>query len=146
MLWSLGGVLFLGKSESQLTNSSQFRRLNARWRIFQRITSAQMSDDQRPELDDAPAGPSLPDEAEAARQQQRDLLETLSAAIFLLGPDDTIAQHNTPALSLFALPPTDLVGKRLQDTDLITRIPELVPQLEATRVKTMYYVFQRVSR
>jgi len=129
-----GGVLFLGKSESQLTNSSQFRRLNARWRIFQRITSAQMSDDQRPELDDAPAGPSLPDEAEAARQQQRDLLETLSAAIFLLGPDDTIAQHNTPALSLFALPPTDLVGKRLQDTDLITRIPELAPQLEATRV------------
>jgi len=129
-----GGVLFLGKSESQLTNSSQFRRLNARWRIFQRITSAQMSDDQRPEFGDAFTGPSLPDEAEAARQQQRDLLETLSAAIFLLGPDDTIAQHNTPALSLFALPPTDLVGKRLQDTDLITRIPELVPQLEATRV------------
>src|SRR5438876_2937205 len=31
-----GGVLFLGKSESQLANSRQFRRLNARWRIFQR--------------------------------------------------------------------------------------------------------------
>jgi two-component system, chemotaxis family, CheB/CheR fusion protein len=131
------GVLFLGKSESQLTNSSQFRRLNARWRIFQRITSAQMSDDQRhsrPELGDAPGGPSLPDESEAARRQQRELLETLSAGVFLLGPDDTIAQHNTSALSLFALPPTNLVGKRLQDTDLITRIPELVPQLEATRV------------
>jgi two-component system, chemotaxis family, CheB/CheR fusion protein len=131
------GVLFLGKSESQLTNSSQFRRLNARWRIFQRITSAQMSDDQRhsrPELGDAPAGRSLPDESEAARRQQRELLETLSAGVFLLGPDDTIAQHNTSALSLFALPPTNLVGKRLQDTDLITRIPELVPQLEATRV------------
>src|SRR5215831_12813033 len=35
-----GGILFLGKSESQLTNSTQFRRLNARWRIFQRITPA----------------------------------------------------------------------------------------------------------
>src|SRR5215468_8253935 len=39
-----GGILFLGKSESQLTNSTQFRRLNARWRIFQRITPATASD------------------------------------------------------------------------------------------------------
>ncbi len=31
------GILFLGKSESQLTNSSHFRRLDARWRIFQRV-------------------------------------------------------------------------------------------------------------
>src|SRR5947207_1209042 len=38
-----GGILFLGKSESQLTSSSQFRRLNARWRIFQRITASAAS-------------------------------------------------------------------------------------------------------
>src|SRR5207245_1474805 len=43
-----GGVLFLGKSESQLTNSLQFRRLNARWRIFQRINATSPLED-RPE-------------------------------------------------------------------------------------------------
>src|SRR6266576_4623714 len=36
-----GGVLFLGKSESQLTKSSHFRRLNSRWRIFQRVGGSQ---------------------------------------------------------------------------------------------------------
>jgi two-component system CheB/CheR fusion protein len=129
-----GGVLFLGKSESQLTNSSQFRRLNARWRIFQRITSAQMSDDQHLELGDTPPTRSHRDESEATRRQQRELLETLRVGVFVLGPDDTITQHNTSALALFALTPTNLAGKRLQDTDLITRIPDLVSHLEATRV------------
>src|SRR5215467_13648143 len=41
-----GGVLFLGKSESQLTNSQQFQRQNARWRIFQRITASPTLDDR----------------------------------------------------------------------------------------------------
>src|SRR5690348_16072031 len=40
-----GGVLFLGKSESQLTNSQTFQRLNARWRIFRRITSVAVMED-----------------------------------------------------------------------------------------------------
>src|SRR5262249_5428035 len=41
-----GGILFLGKSESQLTNSRQFQRLNPRWRIFQRITPAPLGDER----------------------------------------------------------------------------------------------------
>ncbi|HUK46345.1 MAG TPA: protein-glutamate O-methyltransferase CheR, partial [Terriglobales bacterium] len=45
-----GGVLFLGKSESQLTNSHLFQRLNSRWRIFQRITNPAAGLEDRPVL------------------------------------------------------------------------------------------------
>ena len=44
-----GGVLFLGKSESQLANSQQFQRLNSRWRIFQRSSGGSPLLDERPE-------------------------------------------------------------------------------------------------
>jgi len=37
-----GGILFLGKSESQLTNSPQLQCMNTRWRIFQRITDSSL--------------------------------------------------------------------------------------------------------
>src|SRR5215472_4605000 len=134
-----GGILFLGKSVSQLTNSQQFQRLNARWRIFQRITST-TGPDERPE---APAESVEPvanhiarasQELDGLRQQHRYLLETLRIGVFALGPDDTILQHNTAAFTLCGLPPAGLIGKRLADTDLFMRVPDLGSQLQSTRV------------
>jgi len=134
-----GGILFLGKSESQLTNSSQFQRLNSRWRIFQRITAAPHLD-ERPELrpENAEAGgngrpPRSGHELEFLRQQQRYLLETLRIGVISLGPDDSITQHNSSALALLGLQPANLSGRRLNDTDVMIRIPELNSQLQATR-------------
>ena len=134
-----GGILFLGKSESQLTNSHQFQRMNARWRIFQRISSFPAMD-ERPELreetmEQAAGHPGRSvAELDGLRQQQRYLLETLRIGVFQLGVDDTITQHNTAALTLCGLPPTNLMGRRLADTDLYIRIPDLGPQLQSTRV------------
>src|SRR5215467_859305 len=70
-----GGILFLGKSESQLTNSPQFQRLNARWRIFQRITASPLaeerSDNRQEMMDTGPNGARKNSELERLRQQHR---------------------------------------------------------------------------
>jgi len=134
-----GGILFLGKSESQLTNSPHFQRLNSRWRIFQRITSS-LPDEDRPdarqEATDVTAtnGARGGVELQTLRQQHRYLMETLRIGVLSLSLEDTVRQHNTAALTLCGLAPSDLNGKRLQDTDLFLRIPELGGQLQATRV------------
>lgn len=132
-----GGVLFLGKSESQLTNSQQFQRLNARWRIFQRITSSPSADDRPERRQEAPEQLSIDSrtqELDGLRNQHRYLLDTIRVGVLSLAPDETIAQHNTAALILCALPTSNLAGRRLADTDIFMRIPDLGAQLQATRI------------
>ena len=131
------GILFLGKSESQLTNSPQFQRLNSRWRIFQRTTPPAMNEERpehRQEVMDVVSESARSHELDALRQQHRSLMETLRIGVFSLAADDTIVQHNTAALSLCGLAPANLTGKRVADTDLFLRIPELGAQLQATRL------------
>jgi two-component system, chemotaxis family, CheB/CheR fusion protein len=132
-----GGVLFLGKSESQLTNSALFQRVNARWRIFQRKTTTQIPDerqDSHPEQPDSTQALRVNQELDYARQQNRYLLETMRIGVFVLAADETIQQHNTAALTLCSLTPANLVGKRITDTDLYIRVPDLGAHLQATRV------------
>jgi two-component system CheB/CheR fusion protein len=134
-----GGILFLGKSESQLTNSQQFRRVNARWRIFQRITSGSVPD-ASPEIEEEINQPMASQssrsgqELENLQQHHRYLMDTLRVGVIALGADDTILQHNTFAQTLCGLPPTNLVGTKIAETDLYSRIPDLGAQLSATRL------------
>ncbi|HEX6805699.1 MAG TPA: CheR family methyltransferase [Terriglobales bacterium] len=135
-----GGILFLGKSESQLTNSSQFQRLNSRWRVFQRITASQFLEERpesRPESAEQMANGRATrgdHELDSLRQQQRYLLDTLRIGVMSLDPDDVITQHNSSILALCGLQPANLAGRRLTETDLVMRIPELSAQLQATRL------------
>jgi two-component system, chemotaxis family, CheB/CheR fusion protein len=143
-----GGVLFLGKSESQLTNSQQFQRVNARWRIFQRISNLSVVEERIEPRQDMMEPPTAPvtratQELEGMRQQQRYLLEALRIGIFALSADDTVVQHNTSALTLCGLPPGNLVGRRLADTDVFIRIMDLGSQLQATRPNNESSRFQR---
>ena len=130
------GILFLGKSESQLTNSQHFRRLNGRWRIFERVASLPGEErDPRPEkLDPAAPQTAASQELDGLRQQHRYLMDTIRIGVFALSADDTITQHNNSALTLCGLPPMNLIGRRLQDTDLFLRISDLGTQLQATRL------------
>src|SRR5215475_6380739 len=146
-----GGILFLGKSESQLTNSTQFRRLNARWRIFQRITPTTASDakvESDLELPDEDA--SLSEEArrelDTLRSQHRYMLETLRLGVLVLGLDDTIVQNNTAMLILYGLTPVNLAGKRLQDTDLFPRMPDMGTHLQASRLTMKRCAFKIGSK
>jgi two-component system CheB/CheR fusion protein len=143
-----GGILFLGKSESQLTNSLLFQRMNSRWRIFQRITAAQLPEERpgprqenaEPVANGRPPRPNH--DLDLLRQQQRYLLETLRIGVISLGPDDAIAQHNSSALVLLGLQPANLTGRRLSDTDVMVRVPELNSQLQATRLNNESSRFQ----
>jgi len=134
-----GGILFLGKSESQLTDSQQFQRVNARWRIFQRITNEPVLE-ERPETRQEEKEPvaqrrSLAaQELDGLRQQQQHLLDTLRIGVLVMAANDIITQHNSSALSLCGLPASNLIGRRLQETDLFIRVPELGPHLQAVRV------------
>jgi two-component system, chemotaxis family, CheB/CheR fusion protein len=133
-----GGIMFLGKSESQLTNSSQFRRINARWRIFKRMTGDDVSDTpmalaETRALRKPPASQDK-EYLEGMRLQNRNLLESLRVGVFVLGPDDSIIQNNSAALTLCGLTPADLSGKRLRDTDVFMRIPDLGAHLQASRI------------
>ena len=132
-----GGILFLGKSESQLTNSPHFQRMDARWRIFQRTATSPLTEersDARQDVAEPAANGGRTGEFDVLRQQHRYLMETLRIGVFSLSLDDTITQHNTAALTLCGLAPANLMGKRLSDTDLYIRIPELGGQLQATRL------------
>ena len=141
----VGGILFLGKSESQLTNAAHFRRLNAQWRIFRRIKP-----DQEEEINEAaPAAPAeeakpplQSAELESLRLQQRYILETVRLGVLLLGPDDMIVQSNSSVLVLYGLPPTNLVGKKLEQTDLRVRTPELISHLQSSHLNNESSRFQ----
>ncbi len=141
-----GGILFLGRSESQLTNSTQFQRLNARWRIFRRLSQpAQV--EIRPELgfgqrQNAIDERSLQEAVEKLEVQQRYLLESLRVGVLILGADEVITRHNTAILSVYGLTVNNLVGKRLQDTDILVRTPEITGQLQATLVNNESARFQ----
>jgi two-component system CheB/CheR fusion protein len=134
-----GGVLFLGKSESQLTNSQQFQRVNSRWRIFQRSVSSPLLDEHpepRQDRTERPANQHRRSnhELDGMRLQHRHLLDTINVGVLALAADDTITEQNASALTLCGLPSGNLLGKRLFDTDLFLRIPDLGTQLQATRL------------
>jgi two-component system CheB/CheR fusion protein len=127
-----GGILFLGKSESQLTHSRQFRRLNARWRIFQRANgfAEERAERQTNQLQNASGTTPTHTDTDGLRLQYRYLLDTVRNGVVLLGPDDSVLQNNAFALSIVGLEPANLSGKKLEETALQLSIPELDNQLQ----------------
>jgi two-component system CheB/CheR fusion protein len=141
-----GGVLFLGKSESQLTNSRHFRRLNARWRIFQRTNGAAASEDrperQQNQTQNVGGSVRMRDELDSVHFQHRQLIETLRTGVIVLGLDGSILQSNAAAFTLCGLQPANLSGRKLQDTDLYVYMPEFDLQLQRSRTKNESVRFQ----
>ena len=130
------GVLFLGKAESQLANNSVFRPVNARWRIFQkspfgaREVTGQGDTKAQPPVGGTELGQN---EMESLQLYQRYILETVKSGLLVLGDDDIIVNHNDALVQVFGLNDSKLVGKRLQNTELAYRCPELTSRLESLR-------------
>jgi len=132
-----GGILFLGKAESKLGNSSVFRPLNTRWRIFQKSASGGTENNSgfaptpKPS---APGGPELMQhEMELLQLYQRYILETVKSALVALDNNDIVLNHNDAFLQVWGLKGNKLAGKRIQNTELVYRCPELMVRLEASR-------------
>ncbi len=132
LYYALGphGVLFLGKAESKLIESPLFRPLNPRWRIFQKISAgeageprgAAIMNESRTSGDGSHAAQQ---EANKLRLEQKHILETLKSGIIVLNHDDVITNHNEAAPNLWGVSGVRLAGRRIQNTELIIRCPEL---------------------
>jgi two-component system CheB/CheR fusion protein len=127
-----GGILFLGKAESKLNESKKFRPLNVRWRIFQK-PGPQV--EQPAEFEMCPS--NQPEESLDGRSRlaayQRHILDTVKSAVILADTHDVVLAHNQPAVSIWGLGAAKLNGRRLQNTDLVVRCPELLARLETVR-------------
>jgi two-component system CheB/CheR fusion protein len=129
-----GGVLFLGKSESQLKRNPDFIPINARWRIFQRRYKS-----DGPGWPDGSRESAMAAEADNKRQELERLklfydaiLDTLEPGVLVLDSSDAVITENDKILKLWELP-GKLGGRKLQDTELCERCPELKQYLEESR-------------
>jgi two-component system, chemotaxis family, CheB/CheR fusion protein len=119
------GILILGKAETQLSQSSLFDVVDAKWRIFRRADSQAPS---RPaKLGDIPLARAHPDQS-LLQLYYDSLLETLQPGVLILNQESKVVSHNEAVLRLWGLSKT-LQGRRLAETELVQRCPELLPKL-----------------
>lgn len=130
-----GGVLFLGKSESQLKRYSDMLPINPKWRIFQRRSSPgqQESRDRNGEADmDSNLKEKAQQEFQNLKLYFETLLSTMEPGILVMDSGDTIITENEKVAKLCELPGA-LAGKKLQDTELWRRCPDLKRHFEEIR-------------
>src|SRR5215831_3496384 len=130
-----GGVLFLGKSESQLKRNGEFVPINQRWRIFQRRTAVVPEwnenagkKDMEPDLRD-----KAHQELERLKLYYETVLATLEPGVLVLDGNDIVITENDKILKLWEFS-GKLVGHHLQETELWNRCPELAQHMEESRV------------
>jgi two-component system CheB/CheR fusion protein len=130
-----GGILFLGKAESKLTESHHFRALNLRWRIFQKPGKrAEEGSEREMRVLSPPDGPQGDKESQSKfALYQQHILDTVKSAVILADTNDIVVAHNEAAVSTWGLGSARLVGRRLQNTELAIRCPELLARMETTR-------------
>ncbi|MBV8206965.1 MAG: PAS domain-containing protein [Acidobacteria bacterium] len=126
-----GGILFLGKAESKLSESRLFGPVNSRWRIFQRLPSGDGVAAQDQPYSGAEARKQENDGANA-RMFQQHILEAMRAGVIALDANDIVLTHNDAALAQWGIS-AKIAGRRLQNTELVFRCPEMMARLESTR-------------
>ncbi len=140
-----GGILFLGKAESKLGDSHVFRPIHARWRIFQKA-GAPASPKLYELREFAMAGDENNQRLQTLSLYHRSILEALRSGIIQLDGNDNVIEHNEAALSIWGLSGRQLSGKRLQNSELILRCPELAPRLEESHSRSDPFTFRCTSK
>jgi two-component system CheB/CheR fusion protein len=129
-----GGILFLGKSESKLTNSASFLPLDSRWRIFRKDgLDTSRAPILKPSRDhERMSGNDVPRQDELVRLSlyHRALLEVLEPGVFSLDANDTFVSENKSALELWGVSGKKMVGQSLAGSPLAARCPEMMRHLE----------------
>ena len=130
-----GGILFLGKSESQIRSASLFRPLDSKWRFFERVGPAHGKKEikmdekgtkmaEQPEHNEEPA---------LLKLYYNSLLQALEPGVVVLDSGDVIRVENPSTLNRLRLTGKKLVGKHLAESELAARCPELAAKIESTR-------------
>ncbi|HET7752055.1 MAG TPA: CheR family methyltransferase [Terriglobales bacterium] len=144
-----GGILFLGKAESKLSESHLFRPLSLRWRLFQRQDNRAETIGLPPVREMGAEPPPMDKTTQRLQMLQlfhHYILDTLKTGIMELDKSDLIATHNDAALEIWGLAGARLQGKRLQNTEVVVRCPEMVRHLEESRSKPEPVEFQFTMR
>ena len=137
-----GGILFLGKSESKLSNSMLFQPVDSRWRIFRKnhLSDGRAISRSSPSRSDivmsSNGGSSRESELAKLELYYRALLDVLQPGIFSLDQNDVILTDNKSALELWGLSGNKLVGQHVADSALGKRCPELLQKIEASHKTT----------
>ena len=130
-----GGILFLGKSESKLSNSPLFKPVDSRWRIFRKD---HLNGGKDAIHISSRSGTPMGNENGSEREQElarmehyhRALLDILEPGIISLDAHDVILTENKSALDLWGLSGIRLIGQYLADSAVGKRCPELIQQVE----------------
>jgi len=148
-----GGVLFLGKAESKLSESHLFRPLNLRWRLFQRLDNNNSNQEEargpvpaRQAKMGTPIMDKTTQELKTLQLYHRNILDTLNSGIIELDKGDIIATHNDAALGIWGLAGARVLGRRLQNSEVADRCPEMVQRLEESHAKAYAVEFQCTVR
>jgi len=140
-----GGILFLGKAESKLSESHLFRPLNLRWRLFQRLDNraetlglppARQVEEETPVMD------KTTQQLQMLQLYHHYILDTLKSGIMELDSTDIVVNHNEAALAIWGLGAGRLQGRRLQNTEVVVRCPEMARHLEESRGNQTAVEFQ----
>jgi two-component system CheB/CheR fusion protein len=130
-----GGVLFLGKAESQLKKNSDFIPISPRWRIFQRRSSKSPVDwhefTGRMNMD-SESQDKAQHELRTLKTYYDTLLGSLESGVIIIDADDTVITENEKMTKLWELS-NKMAGQKLQNTELWQRCPELKQHLEESR-------------
>ena len=130
-----GGVLMLGKSESQVTQSSQFRTIHSKWRIFQRLgedANRALAGERQPAAEEDSMARTRQD-LSMMKTYQDVILQTVEPGLLVLDNSDVVTTENESALRLFGLKAEPTVGKKFAETGVAQQVPEMVTRLEALR-------------
>jgi two-component system CheB/CheR fusion protein len=132
-----GGILFLGKSESKLSNTNSFLPVDSRWRIFRKDSSDPLRTPiLRPSRNhEVMSVNDSPREQELIRLKlyHRALLEVLEPGVFSLDADNVFVNENKSALDLWGVSGSKMVGQPLSGSALAKRCPEVVERVEESR-------------
>jgi two-component system CheB/CheR fusion protein len=144
-----GGVLFLGKAESKLSNSVLFRPIHSRWRIFRRLGNgenghAAASRSENPVTEDG-AKSTKPGDLALLNHYHRALLDVLETGITMLDDRDVVLNENESVLQLWGLKGKRMAGKPIYETGLGVRCPELAARMEESRRSGQVVRFQASS-
>jgi two-component system CheB/CheR fusion protein len=126
------GFLFLGKSETLLARSPWFAPVEAKWRIFRRTRetpAVPAASFQR----ERPRHRSSASDGDSSHVDLAAVVETLPAAIMVIGPNDTVVLWNPAAETLYGIRREHAVGRRFRDLDISYRAEGLRARIEDVR-------------
>ena len=125
-----GGVLFLGKSESQMRKSPNLKPLNSKWRIFQ--CGGRNDSQEKPGAKDSSVVKKTTEELHLLRAYQQSILEALEPGILIMDSGDQVITENEAARR-FWQSSGGMTGKLLQKTELWNMCPDLEARLKESR-------------